>query len=127
MGEADTAVATPPTKGELSVASKQIFEAIINHFKYQLKRGQLGLADSVFEEAIHKITNGYGISGKVDAIIDLAEKAAATTVSKHLARIARAPDSYKAFCPKCGRHYRYHNQYTGECPDTPFDADGHDE
>lgn len=127
MDEADTAVATPPTKEELSAAHRHIFESIVTHLKSRQKCGRLGLAESVFEEMVLNLTHSYGLVAKVDALIDLIDKAAAVTISKHLARIAGSPDSYKAFCPKCGRHYRYHNRYTGECPETPFGASGPDE
>jgi hypothetical protein len=72
-------------------------------------------------DSIETAKDYYLIGAVSKRLIDLADLIAAATVSKHLAKIAMDANAIKAFCPRCGRHYRYHDHNTGECPVNPFD------
>jgi len=122
MGEAQVAEA-PPTREELSAAHKSYRERLITFFESRFASGTYKLADAEQKARLDGIRHAIGFDSMLANVVKMCESIAATTISKHLVQVAQDPNSYKAFCKKCGRHYRYHDHNTGDCPDTPFDGD----
>jgi hypothetical protein len=125
MGEAQ--VEAPPevevTPEERKAARLEVAKGIAAELKkwvgkaHPVDRNKFNL----LVESIENARDYYLIGTVSKHLIELADLMAAATVSKHLAQIALDPNAIKAFCPRCGRHYRYHDRNTGECPVNPFD------
>lgn len=122
MGEPQVTEA-PPTDEELSAAQREYRERIIRHFETNFRTGKYKLAEAVQRAGLTAIRSAFGFESVLNNVVKLCEDIAAAQISKHLAQIAQDPNSYKAFCRLCGRHYRYHNCNTGDCPTTPFADD----
>lgn len=122
MGDAQVAEA-PPTDAELSAAQKFYRERLVSHFESYFEAGKYKLAEAEQKTRLDAIRHAFGFESMIAAVMKMCDAIAAAQISKHLAQIANDPNSYKAFCKKCGRHYRYHSHNTGDCPTTPFDDD----
>jgi hypothetical protein len=108
---------------EINEARRTILQQVTNAFRNEVIGQKYTIAVDQRELLEKGIMAGYSITSSVRAILKLAEAIAASSISKHLARLANDPNALKAFCPACGRHYRFHNKITGECPTNPFDGD----
>lgn len=93
--------------------------AIADTFEIRMQSERLPMA--VFKPLLDTLRVADSYNALAKGVISLCEGIAKTTISKHLALIALDETALQAFCPKCGRHYRYHNKQTGECPKNPFD------
>lgn len=124
MGESQVAVPPAPSaeisEDEVRAAHRVIIARICQYFRGIHTSKGCPISQDKLEEGLSRIKGSIGLAGAVDGISALAEQFAAATITKHLAIIANDPHAIKAFCPKCGRHYRYHNKMSGECPVHPF-------
>ena len=115
MGDAQVAEPT------LDSVRDAVRDALVNKFERKLEL--LEGIPSELQSRFNTLKNATTTRALVQRLAALSEELAAATISKHLARIATDTNSLIAFCPKCGRHYRYHNNDTGACPPDPFGTD----
>lgn len=113
----------PVSRTERAAVRKDLVDRIVTVFQNNAAAGKYALPVkqlTTYFDGLRGVTSQTELASN---LIVLAEQIASATISKHLARIAHDPNALSAFCPRCGRHYRYHDKNTGACPTNPFEGE----
>lgn len=99
---------------------EEIVQFLERNYSQRLKMIPEKIRQQMINDIIASPANYNQPAQLVTALISLVERMEKATMSRHLASIATNNSSLRSFCPRCGRHYRYHNRHTGECPRNPL-------